>query len=227
MRGSKRRPNSPARRGGDRRVSDPVLGGPDRLSDAEVVALVLNSGGPRSARDVAEQVVSRGGLSLLRDARVVDLVREAGIERESAERLVASVELGRRVYGIGEEGPVFESPDAVYLFNRDLAQECREHFAVLLLNARNRILKREVVSIGSLNASIVHPREVFRPAILESAASVVLVHNHPSGDTMPSRDDIEITRRLIRGGEMLGIQVLDHVIVAGRSYLSMRRERMI
>ena len=199
---------------------------PDRLSDTDVLAAVLSTGG-QTARATAERLVNRHGLGVLRDARVDDLAEASGIEKTDAERILASVELGRRVYGVGEAGPSFESPEAVYLFNRDLARESREHFAVLLLNSRNRIVDRSIVSVGSLNASIVHPREVFRPAIEMTAAAMVLVHNHPSGDPMPSRDDIEIARRLIRGGELLGIQVLDHVIVARDSYLSMRRERIL
>jgi len=103
-----------------------------------------------------------------------------------------------------------------------LSRSHREVFAVLLLNTRHEMMRRVTVSVGSLNASIVHPREVFKPAILASAASVVLVHNHPSGDSEPSEEDLSITRRLVEVGELLGISVLDHVIVARRGVTSLR-----
>jgi DNA repair protein RadC len=103
----------------------------------------------------------------------------------------------------------------------------REHFVVILLNARHEVESVDTVSIGSLNASIVHPREVFKPALLDSAASVVLVHNHPSGDPEPSEEDLSITRRLVEVGELLGIGVLDHVIVASRGVVSFRSRQLL
>ncbi len=117
--------------------------------------------------------------------------------------------------------------DVVALVSKRLIKEAREHFVVLILNARHECLGYEVVSIGSLNASIVHPREVFLPAILHSAASVVLVHNHPSGDPEPSEEDLSITRRLVQVGELVGIGVLDHVIVAERGVVSLRARQML
>ena len=103
----------------------------------------------------------------------------------------------------------------------------REMFTVLLLNARHELLKRVTVSVGSLNASVVHPREVFRAAVIEAAAAIVLVHNHPSGDPEPSEDDLTITRRLCQAGEILGIQVLDHVIIGAKGTVSLRNRRLI
>ena len=105
--------------------------------------------------------------------------------------------------------------------------EQREHFLVLLLNARHEVLGKETVSVGSLNASIVHPREVFKPAVLASAASIVLVHNHPSGDPEPSEEDITISKRLVQAGELIGIGVLDHVIVASRGVVSLRSRQLL
>ncbi len=110
---------------------------------------------------------------------------------------------------------------------RKLRKESREHFLVLLLNARHEVLGKETVSVGSLNASIVHPREVFKPAIVTSAAAVVLVHNHPSGDPEPSEEDVSITKRLVQVGELLGIGVLDHVIVASRGAVSLRSRQLL
>ena len=136
-------------------------------------------------------------------------------------------ELTKRKYR-GKGPRVIRGPDDVIaLVGRKLRHEQREHFLVLLLNARHELQCREVVSIGSLNASIVHPREVFLPAIIHSAASVVLVHNHPSGDPEPSEEDLSITRRLVQVGELVGIGVLDHVIVAERGVVSLRARQML
>jgi DNA repair protein RadC len=136
-------------------------------------------------------------------------------------------ELTKRRYR-GKAPKAIRGPDdVVAIVGRRLRKEKREHFLVLLLNARHEVIGRETVSIGSLNASIVHPREVFKPAILESAASILLVHNHPSGDAEPSEEDLAITKRLVEAGELLGIQVLDHVILASRGVVSLRSRQQL
>ena len=136
-------------------------------------------------------------------------------------------ELTKRKYR-GQKPKEIRGPDDVVAFvGPKLRKEHREHFLVLLLNARHEVMGKETVSIGSLNASIVHPREVFKPAVLASAASVVLVHNHPSGDPEPSEEDLAITKRLVEAGELLGIQVLDHVIVAARGVVSFRSRQLL
>ena len=136
-------------------------------------------------------------------------------------------ELTKRRYR-GKKPKVICGPDDVVAFvGRKLKREQREHFLVLLLNARHEVTGKETVSIGSLNASIVHPREVFKPALLASAASIVLVHNHPSGDPEPSEEDLGITKRLVQAGELLGIGVLDHVIVASRGIVSFRSRQLL
>ena len=117
--------------------------------------------------------------------------------------------------------------DVVALVGKKLKQEPREQFLVILLNARHEVTAVEMISIGSLNASIVHPREVFRPAIIKAVASVVLVHSHPSGDPEPSEEDLAITKRLVEAGELLGIGVLDHVIVASRGVVSFRTRQLL
>jgi DNA repair protein RadC len=136
-------------------------------------------------------------------------------------------ELTKRRYR-GKAPKTIRGPDdVVAVVGRKLRKEQREHFLVLLLNARHEVLGIETVSIGSLNASIVHPREVFKPAVVTSAASIVLVHNHPSGDPEPSEEDTTITKRLVECGELLGIQVLDHVIVATRGVVSFRSRQLL
>jgi len=117
--------------------------------------------------------------------------------------------------------------DVVGLVGKRLRKVQRELFLVILLNARHEAIAVETISVGSLNASIVHPREVFKPAVLASAASIVLVHNHPSGDPEPSEEDLSITRRLVEAGELLGIGVLDHVIVARRGVVSFRSRQLL
>lgn len=131
-------------------------------------------------------------------------------------------ELTKRRYRGRAPKPVRGPDDVVDLIGRKLRGEAREHFVVILLNARHEAIAVETVSIGSLNASIVHPREVFRPAMLASAASIVVAHNHPSGDPEPSEEDLSITRRLAEVGELLGIGVLDHVVIARRGITSLR-----
>ena len=136
-------------------------------------------------------------------------------------------ELTKRRYR-GKILPEIRGPDdVVKLVGRKLRKEAREHFLVLLLNARHEVMGQETVSVGSLNASIVHPREVFRPAVVAAAAATVLVHNHPSGDPEPSEEDLSITKRLVQVGELLGISVLDHVIVASRGVVSLRARQLL
>ena len=136
-------------------------------------------------------------------------------------------ELTKRKYRGKKPREIRGPEDVVAVVGRKLRRAQREHFLVLLLNARHEVIGRETISIGSLNASIVHPREVFKPAILASAASLVLVHNHPSGDPEPSEEDASISKRLVQVGELIGIGVLDHVIVASRGIVSLRARQML
>lgn len=132
----------------------------------------------------------------------------------------------RRYRGLAPK-PVRGPDDVVALVGRKLCAEFREHFVVLLLNARHECVAIETVSIGSLNASIVHPREVFRPAVLAAAASIIVAHNHPSGDPEPSEEDLSITRRLAQVGELLGIGLLDHLVIAKRGVVSLRERGLL
>jgi len=131
-------------------------------------------------------------------------------------------EVTKRRYRGRAPKPVRGPDDVVALIGKKLRGETREHFLVLLLNARHECTAVETVSIGSLNASIVHPREVFRPAVLAASASIIVAHNHPSGDPEPSEEDLSITRRLVQVVELLGIALLDHVVIASRGVVSLR-----
>ena len=197
------------------------------LTDAELLALVIGSGTARSSAMRACRRLARHSMSELAAWPISRWVRGQGLGSARAAALAAAFELGRRALeGRPRRSPI-RGPEDVQPYVRDLFRARKEHFVVLLLNARHEMEARETVSIGSLNASIVHPREVFLPAILHSAASVVLVHNHPSGDPEPSEEDLSITRRLVQVGDLVGIGVLDHVIVAERGVVSLRSRQLI
>jgi DNA repair protein RadC len=201
--------------------------GAGALADAELLALVLGSGNRRqSALDLGRRLARRApaDLAAWNPAR---WLRVPGLGPARAAALAAAFELGRRAAQQPPAGSPIRGPDDVLAHVRDLTGARKEHFVTLLLNARHEMQRRETVSIGSLNASIVHPREVFQPAILHSAASVVLVHNHPSGDPEPSEEDLSITRRLVQVGDLIGIAVLDHVIVAARGVVSLRSRQLL
>ncbi len=201
--------------------------GPAALTDAELIALVLGSGtAGRSSMRIGRQV-ARHSAAHLSGWSVARWLLVPGIGPAHAAALAAAFELGRRAAERPVSSQAIHGPEDVLAQVRDLSRARREHFVVLLLNARHELQCRETVSIGSLNASIVHPREVFLPAILHSAASVVLVHNHPSGDPEPSEEDLSITRRLVQVGELVGIGVLDHVIVASRGVVSLRSRQLL
>jgi DNA repair protein RadC len=198
------------------------------LSDAELLALVVGSGTPgRSAIRVGRSLARRRGPHELAGWSSARWLLVPGIGPARAAALTAAFELGRRATERPAAAAAIRGPEDVLAQVRDLPRARREHFVVLLLNARHELQSRETVSIGSLNASIVHPREVFLPAILHSAASLVLVHNHPSGDPEPSEEDLSITRRLVEVGELVGIGVLDHVIVASRGLVSFRSRQLL
>jgi DNA repair protein RadC len=135
-------------------------------------------------------------------------------------------ELRRRKYR-GREEVVIRGPEDLFkLLRPKIGKEDREHFVAVLLSSRNTVIGIETISIGSLNASIVHPREVFKPAIIHSASAIALGHNHPSGDPTPSEEDIAITKRIKEAGMLIGIEVVDHVVVAGTTYVSLREKRL-
>lgn len=201
--------------------------GPGALSDAELLALVIGSGvSGRSATRIG-RLLGRHRPSELSGWSSARWLLVAGIGPARAAALAAAFELGRRANESPAASAAIRGPEDVLAQVRDLPRARREHFVVLLLNARHELQCRETISIGSLNASIVHPREVFLPAILHSAASVILVHNHPSGDPEPSEEDLNITRRLVQVGELVGISVLDHVIVASRGVVSLKSRQVI
>ncbi len=205
--------------------------GPEALSDAELVALLLRTGGRGvPVLNAAAQLLARcGGLAGLARAGPGELRRSPGVGPAKSAALRAALEVGRRLAARRlAPGSAIRGPADVHRhFHPRLRDAPHERFLVVLLDGRHRVLREEVVSQGTLTASLVHPREVFRPALRESAAALVLVHNHPSGDPTPSREDREVTARLVRAGEILGVRVLDHVVVAERGFCSLRDEGAI
>ena len=205
--------------------------GAQALSDAELVSLLLGSGrtGARTGLDHAHDILAGiGGLRELGRASVAELLPLAGVTPARGATLVAALELGRRAASAGTSGqPQISSPqDVDDLLRPRMAHLDRETFMVLLLDTKNRVLASPTISVGALSSSLVHPREVFKPAVRVSAASVVLVHNHPSGATNPSREDREVTKRLKAAGEIFGMDVLDHVII-GEGHFSMKEHGSI
>ncbi|MFH1219472.1 MAG: DNA repair protein RadC [Candidatus Eisenbacteria bacterium] len=200
--------------------------GVEVLSVRELVALVIGTGGPaRGTMEIAEDLIS--GLGSVRDlagASVEKLARTNGIGPAKACRLKAAIELGRRVLKAsrGEVRTIRCPEDAAGLVIDDMKNLDREHFAVMLLDSKNAVISIERVSVGTVNSSIVHPREVLKPALEKSATSIILVHNHPTGNVSPSREDIMITRRFEKCGRILGIEVIDHIIVGDGNYRSMK-----
>lgn len=201
--------------------------GPACLGDTELLALILRTGlsSPRtSALDLARQLLSRfGSLRALTVATVAELCAIPGIGPAKAADLLAVGELARRLASTPlRPGERFTTSGEVFAhFHERLRDQRKEVFLTLLLDSKNRLLREIRVSEGSLNASIVHPREVFAPVVRESAAAVLLVHNHPSGDPTPSREDLELTGRLRDAGELMGIRVLDHIIIGRGCYVSL------
>ena len=189
--------------------------GPEALRDDELLALVLRCE-PEKARGIDV-------LDLMRDG-VAAMVKRYGIGPAKAQTLVAARELVRRCDARPNAAVDLSGPRQVWDFLADLRSKTKEHFIALYVNARNRLIQRETVSIGTLTASLVHPREVFGPACERAAAGIIVAHNHPSGDAHPSPEDRAATSRLEKAGRILGIPLLDHVIIAREGFYSFREQ---
>jgi DNA repair protein RadC len=205
--------------------------GPQALSDAELLALLIGSGcGGATAVDVGKDLIAgTGGLAALASRNAPELSRMKGIGEARSARILAAFEIGRRTAGGSSGGRRrIRTPEDVARWYGPLLRDRRsESFRVLLLDGANRVLADRTVSEGTLSASLVHPREVFKPAVDQTAASVILLHNHPSGETAPSAEDRAVTAQLAEAGRLMGIPVVDHVIVAGDRYFSFAKEGLI
>ena len=197
------------------------------LTDSELLAILIGSGTKeKSALDIARDLTAEGGmLSNLATARdVKELAKMKGLGLAKAATIIAALELGRRV-ALAEpqsRDSITSPEDGVALLMPRLRYETKEHFLVVLLNSKNKVLQIEQISEGSLNSSVVHPREVFMPAVLHHAAAILAAHNHPSGDPTPSKEDKDLTKTLAEAGKYMGIPVLDHIIIGDASYFSFK-----
>ncbi len=196
------------------------------LADRELLAIILRTGSSgENALDLARRLLtSYGGLAGLARIEAAQLLAEPGIGPAKASQVLAAVELGRRIVTFTpEERPQITSPaDAARLLMPLLAHQSQEHFVVLYLDTRHRLLDQEILYRGSLNGSITRTAEVFRGAVRRNCAAILVAHNHPSGDPEPSHADIAFTARLIEAGQLLEIEVLDHLIIGANRYVSLR-----
>jgi DNA repair protein RadC len=202
--------------------------GPGALSNAELLALLLRTGSAEeSVMSLACRVLNQcDGLRGLKSASFEELTAIKGIGPAKALLIMAGLELGKRMSSsLPLERIIVRSPkDVAGVMMEELRYHTQEHFVCLYLNTKNHIIGRETIFIGSLNSSIVHPREVYKEAIRRSSASVICLHNHPSGDPAPSREDIEVTRRLQEAGRILGIELLDHIIIGDGQFYSLKEK---
>ncbi|MFE5320154.1 DNA repair protein RadC [Paenibacillus sp. NPDC056579] len=205
--------------------------GAQALNNAELLAILLRTGTVQeSAVRLAERLLSQsGGLRSLVDMSLQQLTEIKGIGAAKALQIQAGIELGRRLARSGtKETVTVRSPEDVSsLLMEDMRYLQKEHFVCLFLNTKNHVIGQETLSMGSLNASIVHPREVFLAAIKRSSASIICVHNHPSGDPTPSSEDIQMTQRLVEAGDIIGIDVLDHIVIGDRTYISLKEQGLM
>ncbi|MCP4724043.1 MAG: JAB domain-containing protein [bacterium] len=205
--------------------------GPSQLSDAELLAILLRTGsGESTAVDLARNLMSQeNNLKRLSERAVGELKELKGIGDAKALTLISAFELGRRLASGGpEQNEKVVTPWSVAEKYIPMLESLKqEEFRVLHLNSANRIIGEEIVTKGSLNASIVHPREVFKKAITDSAASIIVIHNHPSGNPEPSREDRMVTEKLKNAGEIVGIELIDHIVIAGKQYYSFAENKLL
>jgi DNA repair protein RadC len=203
--------------------------GPDKLSNAELLAIILRTGKKgENVLKIAKNIIRRFGTKRLPDLTFKELKTIPGIGTTKGCEIIACFELSKRIFK-SKKVKIAQilKPEDVFQELKDIRDLKKEHFVVFYLNSRNQEIKREIISVGTLNASLVHPREVFEPAVKNLAAQVILAHNHPSGDLEPSEDDLAINKRLVEAGKILGIEVVDHVIVIKNEYLSFKERGLL
>jgi len=209
-----------------------ILRGAQSLTDAELLAILLRTGTKgRSVIKVAQDLMdAEGNLAVLATKTSFVLKKQKGVGKDKAATLLAAFEISRRILHQSKwfSNKKIKSPEEVAeIFIPLLHDELKERFIVVSLNSANKVIKWDTISIGNLNSSVVHPREVFKTAIENSAASIILIHNHPSGNLEPSNEDISITKKIVESGKILDIPVFDHLIIAGNGYASFVEKRLI
>ena len=215
----------------ERPIERLIACGPEALSTAEIMAIVIRCGTRgENVVDLASRLLnSCGSMKNLACADFAELASVKGIGRVKAAQLKAAIELGKRVVlaDFQEKKQVENPEDIVNMLMPKMRYLHKEEFRAVFLDTRNRILDVVTISVGSLDTSIVHPREVFREAVRRSSASVIFVHNHPSGDPVPSEEDIAVTKRLMQAGELLGVQVLDHIVIGDNVFVSFKNKNIL
>ncbi|MBI5252887.1 MAG: DNA repair protein RadC [Euryarchaeota archaeon] len=204
--------------------------GAENLSSAELLAILLRTGTKsNSILSLANMLLRKYNLKQLSQASLPELMSIQGIKKAKACQLLACFEIASRLASFSDalKPKVKTSSDVYAIVSPKLRSLKKECFIALYLDTKNQLLREDTISIGSLSANIVHPREVFKGAILESAAAVIIAHNHPSGDASPSNDDVELTKRLLSAGEIIGIKVLDHIIVGDGQFVSLKERGLM
>ena len=203
--------------------------GPENLKDEELLAILLRTGREgKNVIELAKQILRKYSKKRLFKMKYEDLIKIKGINSAKVCTILAAIELVKRALKIGEETlPVIRSTKDVVAQFTYLRDKSREHLAALYLNARNEMVYKKHLFVGTLNANLIHPREIFEHALIGNAASVILIHNHPSGDPEPSEDDLEITKRIVEAGKLMGIDVLDHIIITKTKVFSFKEKRLI
>jgi len=205
--------------------------GADGLSDEELLAIIISTGTKeKNVIELSREILQTFSYESLADIEVSELTKIKGIKSAKASSIVASLRFGQRIAQKTMEKKITKiknSEDIYQYLKNEIQDKKNECFYAILLDTKNVIISKEVISIGTLDASIVHPREAFKPAIKKSAKSIVFAHNHPSGDFTPSKDDFRITQRLVEAGEILDIEVLDHIIIGKDGYYSFKKENFI
>ncbi|MBS4035952.1 MAG: DNA repair protein RadC [Ignavibacterium sp.] len=209
-----------------------VLRGPQSLTDAELVAILLRTGTKgKSVVFVAQEMITKeGNLARLATRSLSDLRKNAGVGKDKAATLLAAFEMSRRILSQEKwlsNKRVTSPEDVANFFIPLFRDEVKERFMVVCLNSANKIIAYDTISVGNLNSSVVHPREIFKTALEQNAASIILLHNHPSGNPDPSNEDIAITKKLVESGKIMDIPVYDHIILAGNNYTSFVEKRLI
>ena len=208
------------------------LRGAQNLTDAELLAILLRTGSKgKSVIQISHELIKKNGnLAVLASNSFSQMTKISGIGNDKAATLLAAFELSRRIQSQSKwySDKKISSPGEVAdIFIPLLKDELKERFIVVCLNSANKIIKYEVISVGNLNSSIVHPREVFKVAIENNSASIILIHNHPSGNSDPSNEDISITKKIVETGTIMSIPVFDHIIIGGKNFTSFVEKRLI
>ncbi len=201
--------------------------GPEKLSSSELLAILLRTGGKGiNVVELANKILKKFSSGSLIKANVIELKNTFGLGSAKACEIVACFELARRLLQ-NKQSALLLSPQDVWNQLKDIRDNKKEHFVIFFLDSRSQEIKREVITIGTLNANLVHPREVFEPAVRYLASQIIVSHNHPAGDSAPSQEDLEITKRLIDAGKLLGIELKDHIIVSKTSFFSFKEHKLL